>query len=75
MLVKCQKCGTEVSLDKEATCPKCRRLLRRCADCTQYNVRLSVCNVDGRQIDTGEASYPTYASSSTYCRSYAFKAA
>jgi hypothetical protein len=50
-------------------------LLRRCADCTQYNVRLSVCNVDGRQIDTGEASYPTYASSSTYCRSYAFKAA
>jgi hypothetical protein len=39
-----------------------------------YDVRLSVCKEFNRPVDTGEASYPTYSSTSTYCRSYVFSA-
>jgi len=46
--------------------------LRRCRDCEKYDVRLSFCRAFNRPIDTGEASYPTFSSDSTYCREYVY---
>lgn len=72
MKITCPKCKTPKDVDdKVSTCPDCRTVLRRCADCAKYDVRLSFCNTFNRPIDTGEASYPTYSSASTYCREYA----
>jgi len=71
MNITCPKCKKVQDVDdKVATCPDCRTVLRRCADCGNYDVRLSFCNTFNRPIDTGEASYPTYTSESTYCRDY-----
>ena len=71
MKITCPKCKEVQEVDeKVSTCPKCRTVLRRCADCTHYDVRLSVCKSFNRPVDTGEASYPTYSSESTYCREY-----
>ena len=71
MEITCPKCKKVQDVDdKVATCPDCRTVLRRCSDCTNYDVRLSFCNKFNRPIDTGEASYPTYTSDSTYCRDY-----
>ena len=72
MKITCPKCKQVQDVDmKVSTCPSCRTVLRRCADCAHYDVRLSVCKSLNRPVDTGEASYPTYSSDSTYCREYA----
>jgi hypothetical protein len=69
--ITCPKCKqTQDVDDKTATCPNCRTVLRRCADCDKYDVRLSFCQALNRPIDAGEANYPTYSSDSTYCREY-----
>ncbi len=74
MKITCPKCKKVQDVDdKVATCPDCRTVLRRCWDCASYDVRLSFCNKFNRPIDTGEASYPTYTSDSTYCRDYVFR--
>ena len=71
MEITCPKCKKVQDVDdKVATCPDCRTVLRRCSDCANYDVRLSFCNTFNKPIDTGEASYPTYTSESTYCREY-----
>jgi len=70
MTVRCHKCGTEGSLAAGTTCPKCRTILRRCVDCGHYDLRRSLCAVTNQRVDTGEASYPTFDSPSTYCASY-----
>jgi phage FluMu protein Com len=72
MRITCPKCKEVQSADeKTATCPSCRTVLRRCADCAHYDVRVSLCKAVNRPIAPGESHYPTYASASTYCRSYA----
>ena len=72
MRVTCPKCKQVQSVDeKTATCPGCRAVLRRCADCAHYDVRVSLCKAVSRPIALGESQYPTYTSESTYCRSYA----
>jgi len=69
--IKCPKCKTVQDVtDKVATCPSCRTVLRRCTDCSHYDIRLSFCGATNRPIDVGEANYPTYSSPSTYCREY-----
>lgn len=71
MTIKCPKCKTEVELDaKTSGCKKCRALLKRCSDCTKYNVTYSTCSVNNALVDVGEATYPTYSSPSVYCRNY-----
>jgi hypothetical protein len=71
MQITCPKCKEEQELDEGvATCPKCRTVLRRCADCSSYDVRVSVCKAFNRPVDVPEANYPTYSSESTYCREY-----
>ncbi len=72
MKIKCPKCKQVQDVEqKVSTCPNCRAVLRRCADCGKYDVRLSVCKSFNRPVDTGEASFPTFSSDSTYCRDYA----
>lgn len=74
MQIICPKCKQVQDVDaKTATCPNCRTVLRRCADCDSYDPRLSFCGTTNRPIDVGEANYPTYSSESTYCRDYAPK--
>jgi hypothetical protein len=69
--ITCPKCKKVQEVDeKVATCPDCRSVLRRCVDCANYDVRLSVCKSTNRPVDAGEANYPTYSSVSTYCRDY-----
>jgi len=69
--ITCPKCKKVQDVDdKVATCPDCRTVLRRCADCAKYDVRLSFCGTFNRPIDAGDATYPTYSSDSTYCREY-----
>jgi hypothetical protein len=69
--ITCPKCKQVHDVDeKTATCPDCRTVLRRCADCDKYDVRLSFCREFNRPVDTGEANYPTFSSESAYCRSY-----
>jgi hypothetical protein len=72
MRITCPKCKKVQDVkDDVTTCPDCRDVLRRCADCDKYEVRLSFCKATNRPIDTGEANYPTFSSPSTYCREYA----
>jgi len=69
--ITCPKCKQVQEVDdRTATCPNCRTVLRRCVDCSHYDVRLSVCKAVNKPVKTGDASYPTYASASTYCRDY-----
>ncbi len=76
MNITCPKCKKVQDVgDKVATCPDCRTVLRRCLDCGKYDVRLSFCKETNRPVDTGEANYPTYSSTSTYCREYTPSAA
>jgi len=71
MQIACPKCKTVQEVDaKTATCPGCRAVLRRCADCSKYDVRRSFCNTYNRPVDVGDATYPTFASNSTYCNDY-----
>lgn len=71
MLITCPKCKQPQEADERtAACPNCRAVLRRCADCTHYDLRTSVCRALNRPIPLGEAEYPTFTSESTYCRTY-----
>jgi len=70
--ITCPKCKQMQDVDlKTATCPNCRTVLRRCVDCSRYDVRLSFCKAVNRPVNVGESHYPTYAAASTYCREYA----
>ena len=72
MKITCPKCKQVQDVDyKTATCPNCRNVLRRCVDCSNYDVRVSLCKAVNRPVSVGESNYPTYASASTYCREYA----
>lgn len=72
MQITCPKCKqTQEADEKTATCPNCRTVLRRCVDCTSYDVRTSMCRAVNRPVNAGESNYPTYSSQSTYCRDYA----
>ncbi len=72
MRITCRKCKNVQEADeKTAVCPECRTILRRCVDCTQYDVRMAFCRVTNRQIPASDRDYPTFAAPSTYCRSYA----
>lgn len=67
----CPKCKQVQEVDvKTATCSTCRTVLRRCIDCSQYDVRASFCRAVNRAVTVGETHYPTYASASTYCREF-----
>jgi hypothetical protein len=69
--IACPKCKKVQEVDaNSATCPDCRTVLRRCADCEHYDARVSQCAIFNRPVDMGDASYPTYSSDSTYCREY-----
>ncbi len=71
MRITCRKCGEVVEAEaKTAACPKCRTVLRRCLDCTQFDIRMAFCKVVNRAITTGDAHYPTFSSPSTYCREF-----
>jgi hypothetical protein len=72
MQITCPKCKEGQEVDESvATCPNCRTVLRRCADCDSYDTRVSLCTALNRPVDVAEANYPTYSSDSTYCRDYA----
>jgi hypothetical protein len=69
--ITCPKCKQVQEADsRTATCPNCRTVLRRCLDCSKYDVRLSFCKALNKPVTSGESHYPTYSSASTYCREY-----
>ena len=72
MRITCPKCREAQTVDeKTAVCPACHTIVRRCTDCTRYDVRTSLCKAVNRPVDSATAWYPTYASESTYCREFA----
>ncbi len=71
MRMTCPKCQVVQDVDgKTATCPHCRTVLRRCVDCTHYDVSHSFCKAVNRTVEVGDSHYPTYSSASTYCQQY-----
>ena len=71
MRITCPKCHTVQEADeKTAACPNCRAVLRRCADCAQFESRTSVCRYNNRPVPTADIHYPTFNAVSVYCRSY-----
>ena len=71
MKITCPKCHEVQEVDdKTSACPKCRAVIRRCVDCTQYDVRVSLCRAVNRPVQTATAWYPTFSSESAYCRSF-----
>ena len=72
MRITCPKCREAKDADeKTIACPDCHTILRRCLDCSLYDVRMSICRAVNRPVQTSTVSYPTYSSQSAYCRSYA----
>ena len=70
MEVKCHKCGTENWLENQSRCLACDAVLRRCADCANYESSRECCRTLGAEVDRREAENPSLLSISTNCLGY-----
>ncbi len=70
MLMKCPACGTENWLESQSQCVHCWAVLRRCADCSNYDRAHTTCRSINDRIDPYEAEHPSGLGSSTNCQSY-----
>ena len=72
MRISCPKCHeVQDADDKTSVCPSCRAILRRCADCAKFDIRMALCKAVNRPVQMSTAWYPTHSSESTYCRNFA----
>ena len=70
MEVNCPQCGTENWLENQSRCLACDAVLRRCVDCSGYDVNRESCGVLGTDIERYEAENPSLLSTSTNCVRY-----
>lgn len=70
MDVKCAKCGAENWLENQSRCLACDAILRRCADCTNYDTAQEKCRPLDTDVDSYEAENPSLLSMSTNCLNY-----
>ncbi len=70
MDVKCSKCGAENWLENQSRCLTCDAILRRCADCTNYDAAQEKCRPLDTDVDGHEAENPSLLSMSTNCLNY-----
>ncbi len=70
MDVKCPKCGAENWLENQSRCLACDAILRRCADCTNYDTGQEKCRPTDSEVDSYEAENPSLLSVSTNCLNY-----
>ena|GEM_PF-1047688 len=66
----CPKCGTENWLENQNRCFACNAVLRRCADCVNYDSRREWCRALDSEIGRYEAENPSLLSISTNCMGY-----
>lgn len=67
MDIKCPACGTENWLENQSRCFKCNAVLRRCADCANYDRRRQTCRTLDTDVDLHEAEHPSVLSISAKC--------
>ena len=72
MLINCPKCGTPNWLENEKQCHICSAVLRRCADCANFNRAEAKCKYLDYEVSTREAETPTRLSVSATCRFYSY---
>lgn len=70
MEVNCPKCGTRNWLENQSRCLACDTILRRCADCTNYQAAAAQCRALSADVDNYEAQNPSLLSISTNCAGY-----
>ena len=70
MEIDCPKCGTENWLENQNRCFACGAVLRRCADCTQYDREKRFCTAIKTDIELHEAESPGVLASSATCQFY-----
>jgi len=70
MDILCPNCATENWLENQSRCLNCEAILRRCADCLNYQPKNQVCRKLAIEIESREAEYPRLLSSSANCPYY-----
>lgn len=68
--ILCPECGTENWLENQSRCLQCNAVLRRCADCSNYDGRKQFCLRMKAEIESREAQHPSVLSTSTQCRDF-----
>ena len=72
MDLKCPACGVENWLENQSRCFQCNAILRRCADCANYNHDGHRCQSFDVEVELPEAERPTLLSISTNCARYRY---
>lgn len=72
MTIICPKCGAENWLENQSRCFRCEAVLRRCADCGNYDPKKQQCRALGEEVDAYEAQNPSILSTSTNCMQYRY---
>ncbi|GAB4452279.1 MAG: hypothetical protein OHK0029_02890 [Armatimonadaceae bacterium] len=67
--IHCPLCG-RIELVSALRCSTCWTVLRRCADCGNYNVGKQICGVSGVKIEAEDAENPQVTSPSYKCPDY-----
>lgn len=70
MEVNCPNCGTENWLENQRRCIACEAILRRCADCSNFDQPHGTCTALATDVDSYESEHPRLLSLSTNCFSY-----
>ncbi len=68
--ITCPNCGAEAWLTGEASCRRCGGVLRRCTDCTNFDLRRGACEALGLDLTNEELAQPTTLSLSALCPKY-----
>jgi hypothetical protein len=68
--ITCPGCGAQAWLTGEATCRRCGVVLRRCTDCTNFDVRRGACEALRLDLSNEELAQPTTLSLSALCAHY-----
>ena len=72
MDVKCHACGVDNWLENQSRCFQCNAVLRRCADCANYNHDHRHCHSLDLDVESPEAERPSLLSISTNCARYRY---
>ena len=68
--ILCPSCGAENWLENQSRCLSCDAILRRCANCANYDSSKQFCRAIRAEIDSYEAGNPSVLSTSTKCQHF-----
>lgn len=67
MDIVCPQCGAVNWLENQSRCLRCQAVLRRCADCGNYDRARRVCRPRQTDVDAYEAEHPGALAMSLNC--------